>query len=129
MFWGIYSDFQHQCLSQGDQPKIILYQNYLIRRYINFIAKKKKGSFRQDLGGLTYLKCHPKKIFEGFFYIFLGINTQNFVNNDPNLKVSAYLMQNFMKLDLIKFSDPKAQTKLVQNNLGRKLLAKDVSRT
>ena len=87
-----------------DLPKRFQYQ---------FYCSKKTGPFRQDLGGLTYLKWHPKKIFEGFFCIFPGINTPNFVNNDPNLKISAYLMQNFMELDLIKFSDPKAQTKLV----------------
>ena len=80
---------------------------------ISILLLKKTGPFRQDLGRLTYLKWHPKKIFEGFFCIFPEINTQNFVNNDPNLKISAYLMQNFMELDLIKFSDPKAQTKLV----------------
>ena len=51
---------------------------------ILILLLKKMGPFRQDLGGLTYLKWHPKMIFEGFFCIFPGINTPNFVNNDPN---------------------------------------------
>ena len=45
-----------------------------------------------------------------FFFNFLGINTHNFVKNDPKFENKSYLMPNFMELDMKKFSDPKALT-------------------
>ena len=51
-----------------------------------------------------------------------------------NLKIRAYLIRNFMELDMKKFSDPKTLTsevwdqKLVWGNLDPKPLAKDLSK-
>ena len=55
----------------------------------------------------------PKRtFFKGFFCNFLGINihTLTLSKMTQNLKIRAYLMQNFMELDMKKFSYPKALT-------------------
>ena len=40
----------------------------------------------------------------------MGINTHNFVKNDPKFENKCLFDANSMELDMIKFSDPKAQT-------------------
>ena len=51
-----------------------------------------------------------KKIFEGFFCNFLGINTDNFLKTDPKFENKSLFDANFMELDMKKFSDPKTLT-------------------
>ena len=49
-------------------------------------------------------------MFDRFFCNFLGINTHNFVKNDPKFKDKDFFMQNIMDLGMKKDLYPKAMT-------------------
>ena len=57
------------------------------RRYSNFSAPENEFFFRQDLEG-TYLSemATKRRFLKGYFCNFLGINTHNFVKNDPKFE-------------------------------------------
>ena len=98
----------------------------VIWRYLNFSAPK-KGGLGKTQRELTDLEWHQKKIYlVGYLFCdFLGVNTHNFVKDDPKFENKGlHFMQNFMKLDMRKFLDPKAVTfciwGLKTSNLGPK---------
>ena len=59
---------------------------------------------------LTYLKWHQKRIFEGLFAIFWEYTLITLSKITQNLKIRAYLKQNFMELDIKKIADLKTLT-------------------
>ena len=62
------------------------------------------GFFRQDLRGNLHTWYGTKK------KIFLQISGNKHSKMTQILKLRAYLMQNFMEIDIKKFSDHKALT-------------------
>ena len=77
----------------------------------------------------------PKRRFlKGFLQFSGNKHSLTLSKMTQNLKIRAYLIQNFMELDRKKFSDPKALTfgawglKTSLGQLGPKPLAKDLSR-
>ena len=63
---------------------------------------------RQDLGTLHYLEWHQKKIFDGFFFNFLEINTHNFFINDPKFESKGLFHAKCYGAWHEKTLDPKA---------------------
>ena len=66
----------------------------------------KKGGLGKTQRELTDLEWYQKKIYlVGYLFCnFLGINTHNFVKNDPKFENKGlHFMQNFMKLNMRNF--------------------------
>ena len=81
-------------------------------RYFNFSAQK-NGFFQTRLKReLTLLKWQQK---EDFFAIFYKKTLITSSKTTQILKIRAYLMQNVIKIDIKKVSDPKALTFGVQD--------------
>ena len=74
-----------------------------------FWSSRKRVIFRQALEGSCIPEIAPKRFLKHFCN-FQGTNAYNFAKKTQNLKTRAYFKQNFMELDMKKFSDLKALT-------------------
>ena len=74
------------------------------------LCSKKWEFFRQDLKRTHLSRIAPKRRFLMGSFNFLGISTNNFVKNDAKFENKDFFMQNFLKLYMRKFLDPKAVT-------------------
>ena len=82
----------------------------VVLKIFEFLVLQKRGVFTILRENLFLSGMVPKRRFLMIFCNFLGINTHNFVKNDPKFKNRACFMEHFMELVMKKFLGPKAAT-------------------